>query len=72
VGVNKGTKETFGVISGACQLFNEVRFAACISAEGRRVGSYAGDANAVWSPIPRLKYSDLSTGRAIAVVGDVG
>jgi hypothetical protein len=73
VGVYKRTKETFGVVSGACQLFDNVRLAAGLAAAAEYgVRTHVGDMNAMWSSVSALEEASSGAGGIVEVFGNVG
>lgn len=65
MGIDKRTKETFGVISRTRQLFHYVGLAARLTPEKKRIGGDVGDMYAMGSAVTALKETSSS---AIGVV----
>lgn len=63
--VYEGTKETFGVIAWACQLFEYVRIAGGLSSDEQWVGCHACNVDSVGSAIAAC---EESAARAFGVV----
>jgi hypothetical protein len=72
VGVNEGPKETFSVISGARQLFEEVRAASARAPKEWWVGGNVCDMNAVRPSVSPLKDAASSTRGVRQVVRNIG